>query len=98
MACCGHFLHSGHMFLDVKHSQAPVWVEQVSRTQGQLPGMVTILPPPLPRVQAGPASPQGVERGSWLPGIRPACNHNAWPGPWRFCQQQLETRTQGSFP
>ena len=90
-------VHSGHVFLDVKHGQALVWVKQVSRTQGQLPGTVTILPPLLPRAQAGPASPQGVERGSWLPGIRPACSHNTWPGPWRFCQQ-LETRTQGSFP
>ena len=67
MAYCGHFLHSGHLFLDVKHGQAPVWVEQVSSTQGQLPGMVTILPPLPPRAQAGPASPLGVERGSWLP-------------------------------
>lgn len=32
MASCGHFLHSGHMFLDVKHSQAPVWV--LSRSAG----------------------------------------------------------------
>lgn len=38
------------MFLDVKQP-APVWVEQVSRTQGQLPGMVMILPPTAHRLR-----------------------------------------------
>lgn len=37
VACCGHFLHSGHVFLDVKHGQAPVWVEQVSSNLGPAP-------------------------------------------------------------